>query len=79
MCYGFRKKKIKAASITSVAYRNTMHMETESDLKLAEIAICDNICYEHVNRDVILCENESYGRVLREEGKEKAIYFTCIC
>ena len=74
MCHGFTKRKEntkQAASITSVAYRNTKHMGTESDLKLAEIAICDNICYEHINRDVILCENESYGRVLREEGEEK--------
>ena len=74
VCYGFKKRKEntkQAASVTSVAYRNTMHMGTESDQKLAEIAICDNICYEHVNRDVILRENVSYGRVFREEGEEK--------
>ena len=61
----------QAASVASVACRNTVDIETESDLRLAEITIYDNICYEHVNRDIILCENESYGYVLREEGKEK--------
>ena len=75
VCYSLKKQKenkIKAASDTSVAYRNTTKMETESDQKFAETAIYDNICYEYVNREVvILCENESYGRVFIEEGKEK--------
>ena len=40
-------------------------MGTESHLKFSET---DN---EYVNKEVILCENESYGRVFREEAKEK--------
>ena len=65
------RNKIKAASDTSVAYRNTMHTNSESDQKFAETAISDHICYEHANRDAVLCENESYGHVFTEEGKEK--------
>ena len=66
-----KENKIKAASDTSVAYSKALPTNSESDQKFAETAISDHICYEHVNRDVILCENESYGRVLREEGEEK--------
>ena len=65
--YGLKKQKenkIKAASDTSVAYSKALH--TNSDPKFAETAIYDNICNEYVNRDVILCENVSYGRVFRE-------------
>ena len=61
----FQKKEGKYK--TSVAYRNTTHMGTESDLKFQKLIVC----YEYVNREVILCENESYGRVFREEAKEK--------
>ena len=42
-------------------------MGTESDLKFQKLIVC----YEYVNKEVILCENESYGRVFREETKEK--------
>ena len=61
--YSFKKRTKQA--VTSVAYRNTTHMGTESHLKFSET---DN---EYVNKEVILCENESYGRVFREEAKEK--------
>ena len=63
--YGLKKRKenkIKAASDTSVAYSKALH--TNSDPKFAETAIYGNISNEYVNREVNLCENESYGRVL---------------
>ena len=66
--YGFKKRKENTKqAVPSVAYRNTTHMGTESDLKFQKLIVC----YEYVNREVILCENESYGRVFREETKEK--------
>lgn len=61
---------MQAASRTSVAYSKTTHTKIGGDLKFAEITISENKCYEDVNKETTLCENESYRCVIREDAKE---------
>ena len=48
-----RDNKIQATSGTTMA-------KTKNDLNMTDIPIVDNICYEDVKQNVILCENVSY-------------------